>query len=482
MFNRFFALVRAAPLAVVCTTGCADGSTATPLKVEQPIIYGTDDRRDVYDVDDPVLRGLATDSTVALIYTPRLELGDDQTIRWQGQSLQAARQLCPDERFGEQPVVPFCSGVLVDEDLVLTAGHCFRSSERSPEDVCRSTSFVFGFYESAPSKVADITAADVLGCRRLVAYRASESDPQAPDYAFVQLERVAAARTAVNVAHRDGTQLVGEHVHLIGNGAGLPTKIDSGGHISGIYGNAYVVADTDAFEGGSGSGLFDDSLSLLAIQVRGGYDWERGLTCTQAAHGGDAKEQHVLASVAVAALCDSYPSARLCNRPTRCGDGVCGSAESVELCPADCAAPCGDGLCLPEERGTCAADCDFISTVPPDWLCAPWSYSDGTRCDCGCGSVDPDCNLPSAPVNGCGFGESCDARGICVLPPLTGASGTGSGSPLAPRGGSGCALVTGSRDATEFLVLTVLCLLTHRRRIRRRGSVNLRLEIVVRDA
>jgi hypothetical protein len=200
MFNRFSASVRAASLGVLWMTGCADSSTATPLKAEQAIIYGADDRRDVYDVDDPLLRRLATDSTVALIYTPRLEFGDDQTIRWQGRSLQAALHLCPDERFGEQPVVPFCSGVLVDEDLVLTAGHCFRSSERSPEDVCRSTSFVFGFYESARSEVADITAIDVLGCRRLVAYSGSESDPQAPDYALVQMERAVATGAAVNVA------------------------------------------------------------------------------------------------------------------------------------------------------------------------------------------------------------------------------------------------------------------------------------------
>src|SRR6266850_2085585 len=37
-----------------------------------------------------------------------------------------AKGLCPGERFSVQPAAAFCSGVLVDWDLVLTAGHCAR--------------------------------------------------------------------------------------------------------------------------------------------------------------------------------------------------------------------------------------------------------------------------------------------------------------------------------------------------------------------
>ena len=61
-----------------------------------------------------------------------------------------------------------------------------------------------------------------------------------------------------------------------------------------------------------------------------------------------------------------------------CGDGVCGDGEA-DTCAADCLpvdGTCGDTVCLPPENSTsCAVDCAFEGTDPPD--------------DCGDGTCDP---------------------------------------------------------------------------------------------
>lgn len=58
----------------------------------------------------------------------------------------------------------------------------------------------------------------------------------------------------------------------------------------------------------------------------------------------------------------------------------------------------------------------------PAWLCDPILRGGGESCDCGCGAVDPDCELPDAVVFGCGpphlaaDGVACGVDARCVVP------------------------------------------------------------------
>lgn len=54
--------------------------------------------------------------------------------------------------------------------------------------------------------------------------------------------------------------------------------------------------------------------------------------------------------------------------------------------------------------------------APKAWTCAPAKFNGGkgNGCDCGCGAVDPDCELmPSETVTGCKVGEVCGV-GKCI--------------------------------------------------------------------
>ena len=101
-------------------------------------IYGIDNRLDWFEAP-----GLTTaywaKATLALMH-PRSLQRDGEFYRVQGPSYENMAGLCPGNPFAEQPTAAFCSGFLVSEDLIVTAGHCVRSQTE-----CENTKFVFDY-------------------------------------------------------------------------------------------------------------------------------------------------------------------------------------------------------------------------------------------------------------------------------------------------------------------------------------------------
>jgi hypothetical protein len=108
------------------TAGCG---TAPPVTSESraSIVYGTDDRKEYFEVTDEGTLATMSQATVALVSKtwvgPQSGPFAATTPSWG--DLDGP---CPGERFADQPAAAFCTGVLVDWDLVLTAGHCARAT------------------------------------------------------------------------------------------------------------------------------------------------------------------------------------------------------------------------------------------------------------------------------------------------------------------------------------------------------------------
>lgn len=100
--------------------------------------------------------------------------------------------------------------------------------------------------------------------------------------------------------------------------------------------------------------------------------------------------------------------------PSSWGDGVCDCGCGVVDvdCPDASAASCqrcDQASCAPFTCGTIQpADNAHCVTPPFSWQCSPRLYADGSRCDCGCGAVDPDC--ASQAASAC---DRCDDPGSC---------------------------------------------------------------------
>ena len=450
-------------------------------QLKQPIIYGEDDRLEVYEVESDILRQRAVQSVAAFVSPRSLSYEEGGVVSIHAPTLSEVYGLCTGEPFEEEPALAWCSGVLVDDDLVATAGHCLGSSLQEVQASCRDLAIVFGYMYGAAGELAPLTVDSVYRCRRVVAWNHTDFDAD-PDFGVVQLDRpvgagLSPAPFAANPVN------AGEHVTVIGFGSGLPAKVD-GGAVATLNSpfSEFFTGTTDTFAGASGSGLFNDAGEVLGIHVRGQPDWEPVGACTIAARTNEGEEVHQRAQSALDAICDAgWPSTRLCGIQATCGDGVCSAGEG---CLSDCPPPsCGNSSCEGTEPSDCEVDCPSYVDVPPEWTCTPAYYGDRLGCDCNCGARDIDCDSPIEEVLNCVSGAFCNSEGHCERPLDTlGADADGDGRPDDPgdefitdeldngppmiekmaRSDDGCALVprvahAGSARFAWLLVLLSLC-------------------------
>ncbi len=338
------------------------------------VLNGEDDRRELFELDDVAERNSLQRSVAALMWAHRIDVRQPGVLR--AISAGAALALCDDERFGAQPSASFCSATLIDDDLVVTAGHCLGDDETKAADRCQRLWVAFDYHYAQPNRLAVAVAEDVFACRRVVYHRHDSRPEGFVDVAILQLDRaVGSDRGRATIASR--RPLVGDALLAAAHGAGLPLKVDRGGKVTEIPEKGdHLVASTDSFVGGSGAPVFDASSGLVGYQVRGARDWVDDGGCVRVARAAAPTEEHQLVQVAIDALCDSgWPSAALCGKATRCGDQVCSGDESNDDCREDCPTPgCGDAVCELAERASCDTDCRRYLDVPAEWSADPARY------------------------------------------------------------------------------------------------------------
>jgi len=435
-----------------CVTGCQEATAEDPLQVlQQPAIYGFDDRTDLFEFPDPVWREVATRSVVALIPTSRMRVEPPNDVIVSSQTLGDSRNLCPNERFRNQPTAAACSATLIDDDLILTAGHCVTSPIE-----CAEYFYVFGYAMEDAERLATIQHEDVFTCRQLITTNLGDNT----DWAIIQLDRPVSSRQRPAKIQREARPVPRDTpLTMMGFGSGLPNKIDRGGRVIDSRATTLdiFVATPDAFQGNSGSGIFTNDQTLVGLLVSGAEDYITSpvgncqTVATFDESGVNAGEQIVYAHNPIRELCQlGWPSEALCSTTPSCGDGFCTIDETQRSCPDDCTGIVG----LPpawrcersffDDRGVCDCGCGAFDPdcqdgnvvlhgcfsvatvcddagvcapgqrVPSSWTCGTERYGDGSQCDCDCGSYDPDCDRGELPIVGCEGNQFCNLSGQCL--------------------------------------------------------------------
>lgn len=240
------------------------------LQDNQRVIYGSDDRQDLFQVTDPDLRRDA-DCVVALLDQGQLVDNGDGTSQLLVQNFGTSRNLCPSERFRDQPTAAFCSGFLVAPDIVATAGHCVDAT------TVGNTRFVFGFQMvNASTARQQIANAEIYRGAALIDRREQGAGA---DWALVRLDRAVTNHQPARV-RSTGRIPNGQAVHVIGHPSGLPLKVAAGANVRDNSPNAFFVANLDTYGGNSGSPVFNSqSHTVEGILVRGETDFVMQGTC-----------------------------------------------------------------------------------------------------------------------------------------------------------------------------------------------------------
>ena len=235
-----------------------------PENLAPKSIYGTDDRLDYYQVGAG-MKDLA-DSVVSLWASNAVTAAGGKAVLTV-KNFGRAATLCPGEKFAGQPIGGFCSGALVGEDLVMTAGHCI-----TDEAKCADTKIVFGYaLKKAGDEPQAVPLGDVYSCKSIIAWK---HDPVAgPDYALIKLDRKVAGREPLPI-QRKTEAAKGDKLFVMGYPVGLPLKVAGKAEVRDASAKYLFTADLDTFRGNSGSPVFNAGTNLIeGIMVRGDTDF-----------------------------------------------------------------------------------------------------------------------------------------------------------------------------------------------------------------
>lgn len=264
------------------------------------VIYGRDDRRDVYEMhkgnsmERALLKRLVA-STVLLTKKWLLQEmpGGRYRLRtWSyGQpEKKGSRPLppCKGEAFAHQHEGGGGTGFLAGPDIIVTAGHCF-----GPEGDFSDTAFIFGFRAEDPADPGTtIFDRDQVYCgKEMIEHHCSHDGEwyrDTLDYAIIRLDRVVTAPGAVPFEVRQSGEIdIGEPVGVIGHPSGLPVKIAFGPDTKvKEHDGPWLKANLDTFGGNSGSPVVNMKGVVEGILVHGEQDYvfDAGNGCFRCNH------------------------------------------------------------------------------------------------------------------------------------------------------------------------------------------------------
>ena len=214
------------------------------------VIYGEDDRRDLYQLDEGQILALSR-STALLVDRKQVRKRDDEKFTHQllTERLGKRFDLCKREAFWSQPSAGSCSGFLVGKDVLVTAAHCFLDV-----GACETTAVVFDYaYRGNDSDPTLLRHDSVYYCEEVLESVFEVSGGL--DFAVLRLDREVQGRAALPL-RMQGKVAKGEVMTVIGHPLGLPTKV-SHGKVRSVDDSDYFVINADLWEISSGSPAFN---------------------------------------------------------------------------------------------------------------------------------------------------------------------------------------------------------------------------------
>ena len=384
------------------------------------VIYGTDDRIEESEASAEWKNFGQAD--VMLVDRSSLTLsGNEYTfnIAAYGQSGWCSTALM----FQDQATLGWCSGTLIGDKYVSTAGHCINVNS------CSGVSFIFG---ATNTQVATgrFPSDHVYHCSEVVAQVNSNSGAgRSLDMAVVKLDQVVPNTVATPVPVRLMTRAnLGERLLMVGHPYGLPKKYADGAivnYVNALDGEYYDFhAPLDAFGGNSGSGVWSlDANEMVGILIEGATDYVTtaqgckdanfctGTTtvstgvqytnCDAGASNGYLYGEKLAGSMQIYAECTGTPDTCIVKNVDE-WLLVCAQVRNNSLSPVP--TPSSPNLTVCQDTANCTTDKDGDSCsayVGNSGWCGDYDDSDFSSnefcCACGGGFTPPPTPSPPPP-------------------------------------------------------------------------------------
>jgi hypothetical protein len=239
-------------------------------------IYGHDDRRLVDKKSTPNIAELS--KSIALIISKDVVEKKFFYSQINAKLLSDADgiNLCLDEKFANHHTVNSCTGFLIGEDLVASAGHCFMSAAD-----CEGKLIAFNVQSKNEIKEGySVLNQNMYECSEIVNSVFDADGFQ--DYAVIRLKKKVFGAKPLKL-RSTGSITTNDQVFMIGHPMGLPLVSTNKALVNDISNSHFFKATLDSFEGNSGSPVFNSkTFEVEGILVRGEEDFlqDQSLQCS----------------------------------------------------------------------------------------------------------------------------------------------------------------------------------------------------------
>lgn len=269
-------------------------------------VYGVDNRHEPNESSNPKIRQYAS-ATAAMVESDILRFMPDlNSYIFPTTSFAEDYEMCSDQRFGEQTHIASCSGFLIADDILITAGHCVEN-----QTDCDTHKWVFDYTNQSTM----LNKNDVYGCKEIIDRNYKDTFFSLRDYAIIRLDRTVENRKPLKV-RTSGRVKKGTPIVMLGHPSGLPLKYDANAVVAKHWNKfekknlitrigtffkraSYFTARLDAFAGNSGSPIINlETGEVEGILVSGGkdytYDYGRDCAIVQKYEDSDDQAQEVV--------------------------------------------------------------------------------------------------------------------------------------------------------------------------------------------